>query len=130
LVKRGRAARGLTLLKTGTGDGGNCRTPWTASILPAAPFSRWEKGRLDLSAVARSAKAEANGLKVCARGACIDALAVGSAALSDPDKLFNAELEGNKWRAIDIHEGDHIEEGSLKTLVRTAISYNQSKVKK
>lgn len=52
------------------------------------------------------------------------------AALSDPDKLFNAGLVGNKWRAIDVNEGDHIEEGSLKTLVRAAISYNQSKGKK
>ncbi len=52
------------------------------------------------------------------------------AALSDPDKLFNAGLEGNKRRAIDVYEGDHIEEGSLKTLVRAAISYNQAKGKK
>jgi len=52
------------------------------------------------------------------------------AALSDPDKLFNAGLEGNKRRAIDVNEGDHIEEGSLKTLVRAAISYNQAKGKK
>lgn len=52
------------------------------------------------------------------------------AALSDPDKLFNAELVGNKRRAIEVYEGDHIEEGSLKTLVRAAISYNQAKGKK
>jgi len=52
------------------------------------------------------------------------------AALNDPDKLFNAELEGNKRRAIDVFEGKQIEEGSLKTLVRAAISYNQSKGKK
>ena len=52
------------------------------------------------------------------------------AALSDPDKLFNAGLAGNKRRAIDVYEGDHIEEGSLKTLVRAAISYNQAKGKK
>lgn len=52
------------------------------------------------------------------------------AALNDPDKLFNAELAGNKRRAIEVHEGDHIEEGSLKTLVRAAISYNQAKGKK
>jgi hypothetical protein len=52
------------------------------------------------------------------------------AALSDPDKLFNAELAGNKRRAIEFYEGDHIEEGSLKTLVRAAISYNRSKRKK
>ena len=52
------------------------------------------------------------------------------AALNDPDKIFNAGLEGNKRRAIDVNEGDHIEEASLKTLVRAAISYNQAKKKK
>jgi len=52
------------------------------------------------------------------------------AALSDPGKLFNAELVGNKRRAIELYEGDHIEEGSLKTLVRAAISYKQAKGKK
>ncbi len=52
------------------------------------------------------------------------------AALSDPDRLFNAELLGNQRRAIEFYEGDHIEEASLKTLVRAAISYNQAKVKK
>jgi len=52
------------------------------------------------------------------------------AALSDPDNFFNAELAGNKRRAIEFLEGDRIEEGSLKHLVRAAISYNQSKVKK
>ena len=46
---------------------------------------------------------------------------MNGASLSDPDKLFNAGLLGNKWRAIDVSEGDHIEEGSLKTLVRTCI---------
>jgi hypothetical protein len=52
------------------------------------------------------------------------------AALSDPDGLFNGELAGNQRRAIELYEGDHIEEGSLKTLVRAAISYNQAKGKK
>ena len=55
---------------------------------------------------------------------------MNGAALSDPDRLFNAGLEGNKRRAIDVNEGDHIEEGSLKTLVRAAIRYNQAKKKK
>jgi hypothetical protein len=55
---------------------------------------------------------------------------VDGAALSDPDKLFNGELEGNKRRAIEVYEGDHIEEASLKALVRAAISYNQAKGKK
>ena len=55
---------------------------------------------------------------------------MNGAALSDPDKIFNAGLEGNQRRTIAVHEGDHIEEGSLKTLVRSAISYNQAKKKK
>jgi hypothetical protein len=55
---------------------------------------------------------------------------MNGAALSDPDRLFNAGLEGNQRRAIEVYEGDHIEEGSLKTLVRAAISYNPAKKKK
>ena len=51
-------------------------------------------------------------------------------ALADPDKLFNPELGAKKWRYIDIHESNQIKEDSLKTLVRGAISYNQSKVNK
>jgi hypothetical protein len=52
------------------------------------------------------------------------------AYLADPDKLFNAGLEGNMRRAIDFLEGDKINERALKTLVRAAIDYNQSKSKK
>jgi hypothetical protein len=52
------------------------------------------------------------------------------ASLPDPDKLFNAGLEGNKWRAIDLFEGDKINERALKNLVRAAIDYNQAKLKK
>jgi hypothetical protein len=55
---------------------------------------------------------------------------MNGAALSDSDKLFNAGLEGNQRRTIAVHEGDHIEEGSLMTLVRAAISYNQARKKK
>ena len=55
---------------------------------------------------------------------------MNGAALSDPDRLFNAGLAGNQRRVIDVFEGDHIEEGSLETLVRAAISYNQAKKKK
>ncbi|HZL06298.1 MAG TPA: DUF1801 domain-containing protein, partial [Coriobacteriia bacterium] len=51
------------------------------------------------------------------------------AALSDPDELFNGELAGNQRRAIELHQGDDVDEGSLKTLVRAAISYNQAKKK-
>ncbi len=52
------------------------------------------------------------------------------AHLPDPDKLFNAGLEGNARRAIDFFEGDKINERGLKNLVRAAIDYNQSKSKK
>ncbi len=52
------------------------------------------------------------------------------ASLPDPDKLFNAGLEGNMRRAIDFFEGDTIDERALKTLIRAAVDYNQSKLKK
>src|SRR3981189_1470613 len=52
------------------------------------------------------------------------------AHLSDPDKLFNAGLEGNQWRAIDLFEGDKINERALKNLVRAAVDYNQIKLKR
>ena len=52
------------------------------------------------------------------------------ASLPDPDKLFNAGLDGNRWRAIDFLEGDKINERALKNLVRAAIAFNQSKSKK
>ena len=52
------------------------------------------------------------------------------ASLPDPDKLFNAGLEGNARRAIDFFEGDKINARALKNLVRAAIDYNQIKRKK
>jgi hypothetical protein len=52
------------------------------------------------------------------------------AKLPDPDKLFNAGLEGNARRAIDFFEGDKINERALKNLVRAAIDYNRTKLKK
>ena len=52
------------------------------------------------------------------------------AHISDPDKLFNAGLDGNKWRAIDFSEGDKVNERALKALVRAAIEFNQSRSKK
>jgi len=52
------------------------------------------------------------------------------ASLPDPDKLFNAGLEGNKWRAIDFFEGDKINGRALKNLVRAAVAYNQDKLKR
>lgn len=51
------------------------------------------------------------------------------ASLPDPDHLFNAGLEGNRWRAIDFFEGDGINERALKRLVRAAIDYNQIELK-
>ncbi len=52
------------------------------------------------------------------------------AALNDPARLFNSSLEGNTRRAIDFHEGEKINEEALKTLVRAAVTLNQSKGKK
>ena len=52
------------------------------------------------------------------------------ASLADPDKLFNAGLEGNMRRAIDFLEGDKVNDRALKNLVRAAIEYNQTKLKK
>jgi hypothetical protein len=52
------------------------------------------------------------------------------ARLADPDKLFNAGLDGNMRRAIDFLEGDKIDERALKNLVRADIDYNQTKLKK
>jgi hypothetical protein len=50
------------------------------------------------------------------------------ARLPDPDKLFNAGLGGNAWRAIDLFEGDKINERALKNLVGAAVDYNQIKL--
>ncbi len=52
------------------------------------------------------------------------------ASLPDPDKLFNAGLEGNARRAIDFLEGDKVNGPALRTLVRAAIEFNQAKRKK
>jgi hypothetical protein len=46
------------------------------------------------------------------------------AALKDPSHLFNSSLEGNVRRAIDIHEGDKINEAALKSLIRAAVELN------
>src|SRR5262244_3850883 len=46
------------------------------------------------------------------------------AALPDPSGLFNSSLEGNVRRAIDIHEGDKIDEAALKDLIRAAVALN------
>src|SRR5580704_13546352 len=52
------------------------------------------------------------------------------ASLADPSGLFNSSLEGNMRRAIDIREGEKINERALKNLVRAAVDRNQTKRKK
>ena len=52
------------------------------------------------------------------------------ASLKDPSGLFNSSLEGNVRRAIDIHEGDEIDEDAFKTLIRAAAALNMSSSKK
>lgn len=48
------------------------------------------------------------------------------AHLKDPKRLFNASLEGNTRRAIDLHEGERIDEAAFKALVREAVALNAS----
>ena len=48
------------------------------------------------------------------------------ARLKDPDQLFNASLDGNTRRAIDIREGEKINQAALKALVREAVALNSS----
>jgi len=52
------------------------------------------------------------------------------ASLRDPAALFNSSLDGNVRRAIDIHEGDEIDESAFKDLIRAAVSLNLSAKKK
>jgi len=52
------------------------------------------------------------------------------ASLPDPDKLFNNGFGGKVWRAIDVFEGDEIDERALGNLIRAAVDYNQAKSKK
>jgi hypothetical protein len=54
---------------------------------------------------------------------------IQGAGLPDPDKVFNAGLEGKEWRAIDFHEGDRINERALKNIIRAAVSYNHAGLK-
>jgi hypothetical protein len=48
------------------------------------------------------------------------------ASLKDPARLFNSSLDGNARRAIDIHEGEKVEEGAFKSLIRAAVAANTS----
>jgi hypothetical protein len=52
------------------------------------------------------------------------------ASLQDPSRLFNSSLEGNTRRAIDIHEGDELDEQALQGLVRAAVALNTSSASK
>jgi hypothetical protein len=52
------------------------------------------------------------------------------ASLPDPDRLFNNGFGGKVWRAIDLFEGDEVDERALKSLVIAAVKYNQMKSKK
>jgi len=49
------------------------------------------------------------------------------ASLPDPDGIFNASLDGNVRRAIDIHEGEKLDEKALKSLIKAAVALNESK---
>jgi hypothetical protein len=51
------------------------------------------------------------------------------ASLADPKGLFNSSLEGNTRRAIDLHEGDEINQAAFKTLIRAAAALNKSRSK-
>jgi|SRR6516165_2974261 hypothetical protein len=48
------------------------------------------------------------------------------ASLKDPSGLFNASLEGNAWRAIDFHENDKVDGEAFRTLIRAAVTLNES----
>ncbi|MFL6574584.1 MAG: DUF1801 domain-containing protein [Burkholderiales bacterium] len=52
------------------------------------------------------------------------------ASLKDPAKLFNSSLEGNVRRAIDIHEGEAVDAGAFKALIRAAVALNTSGAKR
>jgi hypothetical protein len=51
------------------------------------------------------------------------------AGLPDPKRIFNNGLEGNKWRAIDLYEGDRINEPALKEIIHAAVDLNDFKTK-
>jgi hypothetical protein len=51
---------------------------------------------------------------------------IKGASLTDPAGLFNSSLDGNARRAIDIHEGEEVDEDSFKTLIRQAVTLNRS----
>ena len=52
------------------------------------------------------------------------------ASLDDPSNLFNSSLDGNVRRAIDVHEGEAIDEEALKALLRGAVALNSSRTRR
>ena len=52
------------------------------------------------------------------------------ASLQDPARLFNASLDGNLRRAIDIHEGEEVDEAAFRALVRQAVALNSARASK
>jgi hypothetical protein len=52
------------------------------------------------------------------------------ATIQDPSRLFNSSLEGNTRRAIDIHEGEQVDAGAFKALVKAAVALNAQAAKK
>jgi len=52
------------------------------------------------------------------------------AALKDPSRLFNSSLEGGTRRAIDVHEGEHLDEKAFKALIREAVALNKASRRK
>jgi hypothetical protein len=52
------------------------------------------------------------------------------ASLKDPSRLFNSCLEGNLRRAIDVHEGEKIDEKAFKALIREAVALNEASVRR
>jgi hypothetical protein len=59
----------------------------------------------------------------CCRNVVKHTFAKG-ASLKDPARLFNSSLDGNTRRAIDIHEGEEVDESAFKTLIREAVALN------
>jgi len=52
------------------------------------------------------------------------------ASLKDPSRLFNSSLEGNARRAIDVHDGEEIDEEAFKALIRAAVALNRASVRR
>jgi hypothetical protein len=52
------------------------------------------------------------------------------ACLTDPSRLFNSSLEGNARRAIDVHDGEEIDEEAFKALIRAAVALNRASVRR